>query len=204
MPANRQDQRKARTRRALIDAAVRLTSSGRAGHASIQDITDEADLGFGTFYNHFTSKEELFSLASDEVQEQWGRELDAACEGVDDPAMAFTTKFRLAARAGRSHPDRARFLTELGLEALQRTDGLGPRARRDLGDAFAQGSLSHPHPPTALAAVAATLLRILEEQLANPDAVDDEVVDKVAESLLVMLGASHAAARALVAAPLSG
>ena len=52
----RLDRRKARTRQALIDAAVRLIAEGRGERASIQEITDAADIGFGSFYNHFDSK----------------------------------------------------------------------------------------------------------------------------------------------------
>ena len=69
----RLDRRKARTRQALIDAAVRLIAEGRGDRASIQEITDEADIGFGSFYNHFTSKDELFDTASEEVLERWGQ-----------------------------------------------------------------------------------------------------------------------------------
>jgi AcrR family transcriptional regulator len=46
---SRLDRRKARTRQALIDAAVRLIAEGRGDRASIQEITDEADVGFGSF-----------------------------------------------------------------------------------------------------------------------------------------------------------
>jgi AcrR family transcriptional regulator len=60
-PANRLDRRKAQTRQALIDAAVRLIAEGRGERASIQEITEAADVGFGSFYNHFPSKEQLVS-----------------------------------------------------------------------------------------------------------------------------------------------
>jgi AcrR family transcriptional regulator len=48
-PVNRLDRRKARTRQALIDAAVRLIAEGRGERASIQEITEAADVGFGSF-----------------------------------------------------------------------------------------------------------------------------------------------------------
>ena len=67
IPANRLDRRKARTRKALTDAAVQLIAQGRGERASIQEITEAADIGFGSFYNHFASKEELFQTASEEV-----------------------------------------------------------------------------------------------------------------------------------------
>ena len=49
--ASRLDRRKARTRQALIDAAVRLIAEGRGERASIAEITEEADIGFGSFHN---------------------------------------------------------------------------------------------------------------------------------------------------------
>src|SRR4029434_5740078 len=88
--ANRLDRRKARTRQALVDAAVRLIAEGRGERASIQEITEAADIGFGSFYNHFESKEELFRTASEEVLERWGQMIDRACAGLDDPADVVT------------------------------------------------------------------------------------------------------------------
>ena len=87
--ASRLDRRKARTRQALIDAAVRLIAEGRGERASIQEITEEADIGFGSFYNHFDSKEQLFQIASEEVLERWGQMIDPACAGLGDPAELF-------------------------------------------------------------------------------------------------------------------
>src|ERR1700752_3728383 len=84
--ANRLDRRKARTRQALLDAAVRLIADGRGDRASIQEITEAADIGFGSFYNHFASKDELFEVASEEVLERWGQMIDDACSHLDDPA----------------------------------------------------------------------------------------------------------------------
>jgi hypothetical protein len=43
--ASRLDRRKARTRQALIDDAVRLIAEGRGDRASIAEITEEADIG---------------------------------------------------------------------------------------------------------------------------------------------------------------
>jgi len=51
-------------RQALIDAAVRLIAEGGGERASIAEITEAADIGFGSFYNHFDSKEQLFETAA--------------------------------------------------------------------------------------------------------------------------------------------
>src|SRR6185369_10246964 len=86
---SRLDRRKAQTRQALIDAAVRLIAEGRGDRASIAEITEEADIGFGSFYNHFDSREQLFQTASEEVLERWGQLIDRATAGITDPAERF-------------------------------------------------------------------------------------------------------------------
>jgi AcrR family transcriptional regulator len=43
---------------------------------SIQEITEAADIGFGSFYNHFESKEQLFRTASEPGSRGYG---PAAC-----------------------------------------------------------------------------------------------------------------------------
>src|SRR6201994_1282030 len=108
--ASRLDRRKARTRQALIDAAVRLIAEGRGDRASIQEITEAADIGFGSFYNHFESKEQLFQTASERLLEHWGQTIDAACEGVTDPAEIFAISFRISGRLGWTNQAMARFL----------------------------------------------------------------------------------------------
>src|ERR1700751_4156143 len=125
-------RRKARTRQALIDAACRLIAEGRGDRASIQEITEEADIGFGTFYNHFDSKEQLFQTASEEVLERWGQLIARATAGITDPAERFAVGTRISGRLGWTHPDIAGFLTGAGLDALDIPVGLGPRALRDI------------------------------------------------------------------------
>jgi AcrR family transcriptional regulator len=96
--ASRLDRRKARTRQALINAAVRLIDEGRGERASIAEITEEADIGFGSFYNHFDSKEQLFGTASGELLEQWGQVVDQACVDISDPAEVFAVSLRIRLR----------------------------------------------------------------------------------------------------------
>jgi AcrR family transcriptional regulator len=54
--ATRRERRKAETRQKLIDAAPVMLAEDTSQQASIQDITEAADIGFGSFHNHFTRK----------------------------------------------------------------------------------------------------------------------------------------------------
>jgi AcrR family transcriptional regulator len=197
--ASRLDRRKARTRQALVDAAVRLIAGGRGDRASIQEITDAADIGFGSFYNHFESKEQLFQTASQEVLERWGVMIDRACAGISDPAEIFAVSVRITGRLGWTHPELARFLVGAGLDVLDQPVGLAPRALRDIKAGQEAGRFTVLHAEIELSAVAGGLLGLLKVHLDHPDDVDETSVDDLARALLRLLGIPDEEAERIVA-----
>jgi AcrR family transcriptional regulator len=56
---NRFERRKQRTRSQLVQAAISLILEKGYDAVSVEDITERADLGRGTFYVHFDNKEQL-------------------------------------------------------------------------------------------------------------------------------------------------
>jgi AcrR family transcriptional regulator len=197
----RLDRRKARTRQALVDAAVQLMAGGRGDRASIQEITEAADIGFGSFYNHFDSKDQLLATASAEVMERWGQMIDRACAGIADPAEVFAVSFRISGRLGWTHPDLARFLVGSGLDLLDAPAGLARRALRDIKAGQAAGRFTVPDAGIALSAVAGGLLGLLRQAERHPEH-DRAIVDQVADGILRMLGIPAAEAARLAAVPL--
>jgi AcrR family transcriptional regulator len=200
--ANRLDRRKARTRQSLIEAAVRLIADGRGDRASIQEITDEADIGFGSFYNHFDSKEQLFQTASEEVLERWGQMIDAACVGFEDPAEVFAVSLRISGRLAWTHPEIAGFITGAGLQLLDNDRGLAPRALRDIEAGQAAGRFSFANAQVALSAVAGGLLGVLRLHEHQPDTINDSSVEELTEACLRLLGIRAVEARRLARLPL--
>ena len=197
---NRLDRRKARTRQALIDAAIRLIAEGRGERASVQEITEAADIGFGSFYNHFESKDQLFEAASSEVLERWGRMIDRASAGIADPAEVFSKSLRLSARLSWTHPEVARFITGAGLALLDRPGGLGPRAMRDIqaGQAAGQFSMAAPGRSSAVAAASSGCCACIS----GTERVEESSVDELAEACLRLLGFPATKARRLARLPL--
>ena len=55
----RRERKKLLSRKAILDAAVREFSRKGFKETSVADIMNAADLGIGTFYNYFESKEEI-------------------------------------------------------------------------------------------------------------------------------------------------
>jgi AcrR family transcriptional regulator len=199
---SRLDRRKARTRQALIDAAVRLIAEGRGDRASIAEITEEADIGFGSFYNHFDSKEQLFQTASEEVLERWGQLIDRATTDITDPAERFVVGTRISGRLGWTHPDIARFLTGVGLESVDASRGLAPRALRDIQAGQAAGRFTVTNAEIALSAVAGGLLGLLRLRERHPERVAETSVDQLTEACLRLLGVPAPEAARLVASSL--
>lgn len=198
-PVSRLARRKAVTRQALLDAGRRMLADGTAAAASIQDITNEADVGFGTFYNHFEDKDEFFSAAAQQVLEQWGNYLDHDPPETDDTAVVFVTAFRRSGRMLITHPEEARLLYQSGFALLDAPVGLAPRVRRDIQAAMAAGRFTLPGNDVELAVskTAGYLFALLRSWLMSPKSVDVQVIDEASAELLRAFGIRPAEARRL-------
>lgn len=198
---NRLERRKARTRAALVGAAQSLLAEGKI-NVPILEITQAADVGMGSFYNHFQSREELFRAAVEEALDRHGALLDLLCEDVEDPAQVFAQSFRLTGRLHRLHPTLSKVLLNDGLGLANSDRGLAPRARRDIEAAAAAGRFDIRDPELAMTIVAGAALclgRLLHD---HPERDDAEAADQVAEDLLRMFGLSSEEAHEICRRPL--
>src|SRR5580765_1958669 len=65
--ADRRQRRSAETRERLFRAALRLFAEKGFAETTVEDITNAADVGKGTFFNYFPSKDHIL-LAFGEMQ----------------------------------------------------------------------------------------------------------------------------------------
>ncbi|KXO98351.1 TetR/AcrR family transcriptional regulator [Tsukamurella pseudospumae] len=200
-PARRPDPRRARTRNALIGAARRLLADGRAA-VSVQEITDEAGVGFGSFYNHFETKEELFTEAVASVLDEWGELRDAVVDGIEDPAEVFAVSFRMLGRMQRHLPELVRVMLHQGMSVLLTDRGLRPRALADLRRGIEAGRFTVPDAEMALMMSGGALLGLVQLLDAHPDLDDARASDDYARHVLLMLGIEKDDADRIVALPL--
>ena len=185
---SRIDRRKTRTRNALLGAARALLVEGSSTNVSIREITDRADVGFGSFYNHFATKEELFEAAVGDVLEQHGARLHALTGDLEDPAEVFATRFRLTTRLATAAPAVATVFVRSGFEFLLSDRGLAPMALQDIDAAMRAGRFAPGNPHLGLVAASGCLFTFLQYRLANPDLVGDADADTLTVQLLGMLG----------------
>ncbi len=184
---NRLARRKQRTRAALIAAAQAFIAAGRL-NVPILEITQAADVGMGSFYNHFSSKEELFDAALADVLEAHGALLDALTPPLDDPAEEFARSFRLTGRLFRRRPQESKVLLANGLALLSSDKGVAPRARRDISAGVDAGRFHVADLGLTMAMVGGAMLGLGQLLHDEPDRDDADATDKVTEHVLTLLG----------------
>ncbi len=82
--SGRREERSAQIRVDLLAAAERLLAEKGVDRTTISDITSEAGLGFGTFYNYFASKEELYQELVLNALKLLVASIDERCARTDD------------------------------------------------------------------------------------------------------------------------
>lgn len=200
MEPSRTARRKARTRQALVRAAQQLLADGRTA-VSIQEITETADVGFGTFYNHFDGKQELFEAATLDALQQQGDLVRTATADLEDPAEVFCVGLRLTGRLVRASPEMARIALQAGTRYLVADEGLAHFARRDVEAAVAAGRFD-VEVPLGLVTAGGALLGLIALLVAEPDLDAAALSDQLAERLLRALGLPAEEATALARRPL--
>ncbi|CAN7305348.1 TetR/AcrR family transcriptional regulator [Mycolicibacterium frederiksbergense] len=198
---SRVQRRKQRTRAALISAAQGFIAEGRLS-VPVLDITQAADVGMGSFYNYFDSKEELFAAAVAEALEAHGALLDVLTADVEDPAEAFACRFRLTGRLFRRRPQESQILLANGVALLTSDRGLAPRALRDIEAAVGAGRFSVDDPQLALAVAGGAIMGLGALLSSDPDRDDARAADSVTSDVLRLFGMSAADADEVCARPL--
>lgn len=187
MNEKRVDPRRARTRAALISAAQQLLTENRTD-VSVLEITQLAGIGQGSFYNHFESKEALFTEAVHEALDAWGLFRDEIVAGIEDPAEIFATSYRMSGRIQRQVPELVKVILNAGASVLLTDRGLRPRALADLERGIESGRFTFTDPEAALMAVGGALLGLLQFLDSDASLDDASVSDSFTKHVLLLLG----------------
>ncbi|WP_341318419.1 TetR/AcrR family transcriptional regulator [Paraburkholderia sp. IMGN_8] len=124
-------RRKRETRARLLDAAFWLVAEKGMNSVTIAQITEAADVGFGSFYNHFDSKEGIFTALVDWLFEEFANTLDRLASGLSDPAEVVAVSVRHTLLRAYREPVWGRMLIREGLSPCALNRGLGQRLLRD-------------------------------------------------------------------------
>jgi len=156
--SSRGERRKKETRARLLLAALRLMAARGKDGVAINEITDAADVGFGSFYNHFDSKEAIYDALVDWVFEQFANALDVALAQVEDPAEIVSLSIRHTLLRAAREPLWGQFLIREGFSSSIFDRGLGRRLLRDIEKGVQAGRFTSDDTLITLAAVGGTTL----------------------------------------------
>jgi len=134
-------RRKRETRAKLLAAALRLIAEKGVDSVTINEITEAADVGFGSFYNHFESKEAIYEALLHALFEQFADWLDERLAEIRDPAEVISASVRHTVSRAQKEPEWGRFLIREGFSGQTVSRGLGRRLLRDIEKGIALGRL---------------------------------------------------------------
>jgi AcrR family transcriptional regulator len=109
-PVNRFDRRREKTRLDLVEAATRVIARKGFHQTRIADIAAEADVGLGTFYLHFKTKNEIFTELVEVGAAKLREEIAAAKVGVSDPAEKLKIVIGTVLDAAAENPENFRII----------------------------------------------------------------------------------------------
>ncbi len=181
----------------MVDAGTRVISAKGIDAATMSEIADLADVGSGTVYNYFASKDDLVVAVMERVMHRLAERIRTVTDTFTDPAHVYAFGVRSVMRA-TVEDRRWRQLcrrSEVSASAMYRV--MGRYAIHDLRRAEQAGRYQPRNPELvwlmATHAIVAFGLAVHQEEM-TVAALDDAVV-----ALLGMAGVSPADAREIVA-----
>ena len=195
---DRGTRRRERTRASLLEGARRVIAAKGFDAATITEITGAADVGFGSFYNHFESKDELLKVLVTHAVEAHGRAIDGLMAEESDPARLVAAGVMHTVAMAEHDPFWAWFMVRTGFgEHSELGAPLLVRLFRDVGRGVASGRFPIDDIPTSVAAVSGATWAVIRARLAGAAAPDAGRL--LAEGALRLLGLRAADARRAVA-----
>lgn len=199
-PPTRTARRRARNRGALISAAAEIVATSGVGALTVTAVTDRADLGSGTFYNYFDSREDVIAAVITEEVEMMGRRLDLLTRDIEDAAEVYSFSLRHLVGMAVHDPLWGWLVVRLGITHEQLLDILGPRCERDLTKGITDGRFSIPDLGVATATTLGGLLSTMYAHLHTPS--DSDPALPFAEGMLRAVGLPADEAHQMVQRPL--
>lgn len=199
----RRERRKAETRMRLLVAARELFAERGVDATRINEITEAADVGFGSFYNHFASKDAIVDAVVEQAALEMAEAISGTTRALDDPAEVVAAAHRATIAQAVADPDLGWVLIRLELSHYLLTRTFGPFAVRDIEAGIAAGRFAVDHVPTALTTSGGALLATVRALLTGPSELEAAVAaERHAAAVLRLLGVAPAEASEIASRPL--
>ncbi|MGO9391686.1 TetR/AcrR family transcriptional regulator [Rhodoblastus sp.] len=198
---NRMGRQRRKTHDRLINAALSVMARKGAEAATINDITEAADVGFGSFYNHFSSKEDIFTAATEALFDRIGTQIDAAIDTIPDPCEALAAAVRIFVNTLIVKPEWAQFIIRTMSVPGYKHFGMYPRLFRDIRKIEQAERLRIVDPGTVTYAVGGAMLFMIVALLEG-DLPAKDAPERMTAMALRMLGEKESEIARIIALPL--
>ena len=166
----------ARSREALLDAAIELIADGGYTATGVDAIARRSGVVKSALYWHFGSKDGLLIAALERTAREWVAEFEASVVVEAEPEQRLENLLQHVRNLFYERPERIRLilsaLIERGPENEEVREGVA-RILSVMRDAIARGMSVLPMPPERVQGLATLTLQVLTgaffEYLANPD-----------------------------------
>jgi AcrR family transcriptional regulator len=185
---SRTSRRTRETRRKLVEAGVALLRRADYAAVPVAEITQLADVGLGTFYNHFAGKDELFDEAVQSVLNAQTERMATLGQADDSPVTTAAIAMHVVLGLAVSDPAVAVVVARNGLRLLDAEAALVPQARALVHAGQAAGSFAELDVDLALSLVGGSLLGGLHTWWSSPELVTPEWTVELVARVLVALG----------------
>ena len=188
------------TRTKIIEAAERTMAQKGVDATTISDITEAADVGTGSFYNHFKTKAEIAELIFRSHADDLSKINMAIFEATEDPARAIAFIQKIFLTKAVRDPVWGWFVVHATADLPQLTEIFGMGAADHIRRGQAAGRLAPVNVDVAVRIILAVLTAGMRDLLVGdkPDGWADDIVG----SLLQLLGVAPDDAKAMSRLPL--
>ena len=153
---------------------------------TVQDITEEADVGHGTFYLHFKNKAEVLRPVIDQLGDRIHERVDRATKGRADPAVRLAAGVRIALRAIAGDPLWNWYVFQSGTPFRRLAEGMGAPPVEDVNLGVAKGRFQVTDLRATWSFIDGALIGVLTAW--NQGAVGEGAAETTAELVLRTLG----------------
>lgn len=199
LPAGRVARRQQRNREALIRAASAVMSEKGVDGATMLEIAERADMGAGTVYNYFKSKDDLAIAVLEDMMHGLALRIEAATQSFEDPAQVYAYGIRSVLKTATHDVRWKQMLNRSEVIADALFQRIGPFAVRDLRRAADAGRFKIPNAELVWRLTSHAIVGI--SLAITNGAVPSDTLDQVVVRLLCMTGIGVDAAIELAQRP---
>ncbi|AOE85202.1 TetR/AcrR family transcriptional regulator [Pseudomonas sp. TCU-HL1] len=199
-PLTRGHKKRERTRRGLVDAALRLVARKEVGEIALLEVAAEAEVSNGTIYNYFRTREEVLEAVGITLATEFSDAISALSSDVRSGAQRLSIGVRMfIRRAADDHQWANALLRIIHFDQAMRSR-LATHVLGDLREGLREGAFTFEDEGIAMDMVVSCTTGAMRSVVEGRAVAEHDV--RVAEMILKALGVTPAKAKKIAGLPI--